>query len=93
MPRSISSVTDEELVKAWQSAESAQAAADALDVTRAAISSRAGRLRKTGVNLRTFTRRGRTVDVGGLNSLIETLGPPTEPAIKNGRPKKKSGGK
>jgi hypothetical protein len=61
---------DVALVKAWQEAANITEAATALGMEKKVLSVRAAFLRKKGVNLKKFKRSG-SVDVDGLNSLIE----------------------
>ena len=71
---SMTTITDEQFVKAWQAGASVTAVAEKLGTSYISTSQRAGKLRKAGVKLKEMARgsgnRARTVDAKALNKLI-----------------------
>jgi hypothetical protein len=74
-------ISDVDFVTAYQACDNRQEVADITGLLPGSVSVRSGELRKRGVNLKRFVRKGNTgqrTDVSGLNDLIGELSPQTE---------------
>jgi transposase len=68
-------VTPEQFVVAWNTAGSAQEAADVLGMPRPIVVARAAKYREAGVKLKAMNRGRRPkLDVDALNRLLEEVG-------------------
>lgn len=63
--------TPEQFVTTWQTHDSAQAVASALNITVTAARQRAAKYRKRGVHLKDMPKQYKYIDVKGLNALIK----------------------
>lgn len=66
-------VSNEDFVKAFITADSTAEVAEKTGLTIGSVRLRASKLRKAGVNLPTFVRKPRPIDVDALNELIKKL--------------------
>jgi hypothetical protein len=78
-------LSDPEFVTAWAKAGTLDDVVEGTGMSRVGAQARASRLRKAGVLLRRFSGRGQTIDVKGLNDLLDKLGAKDDSPPRHGR--------
>jgi len=67
----VSKISPEDFVRAWQAADNVQAVRDATNLSYVAVTKRASDYRKLGINLKKMAHQKKTIDVNALNKICE----------------------